>query len=164
MAYALNDMLKIRAMREDRAGTELTGARRARAAAERVRDERAETRRRFDATKDERRERVYDAVMGRVVSMDDLDRARAAVTRIDEEAMLLAEAERHAQDELAKRDRAAEAAHVRFVAASRKKAKIDQHRLAWEQEDRRMQEMRADAEMDEFTGRRMTADDDDSFD
>lgn len=164
MAYALNDMLKIRAMREDRAGTELTGARRARAAAERVRDERAETRRRFDATKDERRERVYDAVMGRVVSMDDLDRARAAVTRIDEEAMLLAEAERQAQDELTKRDQAAEAAHVRFVAASRKKAKIDQHRLAWEQEDRRMQEMRADAEMDEFTGRRMTADDDDSFD
>ena len=164
MAYALNDMLKIRAMREDRAGTELTGARRARAAAERVRDERAETRRRFDATKDERRERVYDAVMGRVVSMDDLDRARAAVTRIDEEAMLLAEAERQAQDELTKRDQAAEAAHVRFVAASRKKAKIDQHRLAWELEDRRMQEMRADAEMDEFTGRRMTADDDDSFD
>ena len=125
MAYALNDMLKIRAMREDRAGTELTGARRARSAAERVRDEKAETRRRFDATKDERRERVYDAVMGRVVSMDDLDRARAAVTRIDEEAMLLAEAERQAQAELAKRDRAAEAAHVRFVAASRKKAKID---------------------------------------
>lgn len=164
MAYALNDMLKIRAMREDRAGTELTGARRARSAAERVRDEKAETRRRFDATKDERRDRIYDAVMGRVVSMDDLDRARAAVTRIDEEAMLLAEAERQAQAELAKRDRAAEAAHVRFVAASRKKAKIDQHRLAWEQEDRRMQEMRADAEMDEFTGRRMTADDDDSFD
>ncbi len=164
MAYALNDMLKIRAMREDRAGTELTGARRARSAAERVRDEKAETRRRFDATKDERRDRIYDAVMGRVVSRDDLDRARAAVTRIDEEAMLLAEAERQAQAELAKRDRAAEAAHVRFVAASRKKAKIDQHRLAWEQEDRRMQEMRADAEMDEFTGRRMTADDDDSFD
>lgn len=164
MAYALNDMLKIRAMREDRAGTELTGARRARSAAERVRDEKAETRRRFDATKDERRDRIYDAVMGRIVSRDDLDRARAAVTRIDEEAMLLAEAERQAQAELAKRDRAAEAAHVRFVAASRKKAKIDQHRLAWEQEDRRMQEMRADAEMDEFTGRRMTADDDDSFD
>ncbi len=164
MAYALNDMLKIRAMREDRAGTELTGARRARSAAERVRDEKAETRRRFDATKDERRDRIYDAVMGRVVSRDDLDRARAAVTRIDEEAMMLAEAERQAQAELAKRDRAAEAAHVRFVAASRKKAKIDQHRLAWEQEDRRMQEMRADAEMDEFTGRRMTADDDDSFD
>ena len=29
MAYALESMLKIRAMREDRAGTELTGARRA---------------------------------------------------------------------------------------------------------------------------------------
>ena len=36
MAYSLESMLKIRAMREDRAGTELTGARRAKTAAERV--------------------------------------------------------------------------------------------------------------------------------
>ncbi len=164
MAYALNAMLKIRTMREDRAGTALTGARRARTAAERVRDEKAETLRRFDETKEARRDRIYGAVMGRVVTMDDLDQARDAVTRIDEKGMLLEEAERQAEDELQKRDREAEAARVRYVAASKKKAKIDQHRLAWEIEDRRQQEMLADAEMDEFTGRRMTADDDDSFD
>lgn len=164
MAYALNAMLKIRKMREDRAGTELTGARRARAAAERVRDEKEATLRRFDETKETRRDRIYSAVMGRVVSMDDLDRAREAVTRIDETGMLLEEAERQAEAELQKRDREAEMARVRYVAASKKKAKIDQHRLAWELEDRRQQEMLADAEMDEFTGRRLTSDDDDTFD
>ncbi len=164
MAYALNAMLKIRKMREDRAGTELTGARRARAAAERVRDEKEATLRRFDETKETRRDRIYGAVMGRVVSMDDLDRAREAVTRIDETGMLLEEAERQAEAELQKRDREAEMARVRYVAASKKKAKIDQHRLAWELEDRRQQEMLADAEMDEFTGRRLTSDDDDTFD
>ena len=96
MAYALQPMLKIRVMREDRAGVELTGARRARAAAETVRDEKAEEREAYDATKEQRRDRVYDAVMGRVVTMDDLDKARAAVTKIDEESFLLAEAERKA--------------------------------------------------------------------
>lgn len=164
MAYALQSMLKIRAMREDRAGTELTGARRARTAAEQVRDEKAQAQAEFEATKDERRDRIYDAVMGRVVSMDDLDRARDAVTKIDEEGLLLAEAERQAEEALEKRAAEAEAAHVRYISAAKNKAKIDQHRLAWEAEDRRQQEMLADAEMDEFTGRKMIADDDDSFD
>jgi len=164
MSYALQSMLRIRVMREDRAAAELTGARRARAAAEAERDERRKARAAFDESKEERRDRVYDAVMGRVVKTDELDRARAAVTRIDEESFLLAEAERQAQDDLAKRSDEESASRVRYVAASRKKAKIEQHRLAWMEEDRRIQEQAEDAEMEEFTGRRMTADDDDSLD
>lgn len=164
MAYVLQSMLKIRVMREDRAGVELTGARRARAAAETVRDEREKALETFEETKEERRDRIYDAVMGRVVTMDDLDGARAAVTRIDEEGVLLEEAERQAQDDLDKKSEEEAASHVRYIAASKKKAKIEQHKLAWMEEDRKMQEMLADAEMEEFTGRRMTADDDDSLD
>ena len=164
MGYALESMRKIRTMREERAGTELTGARRARAAAERERDEKAEARAQFEATKDVRRDRIYAAVMGRRVTRDDLDRAREAVTRIDEEGMLLEEAERAAQATLETRDREADAAKVRYVAAARNKAKIEQHRHAWEEEDRRLQELRADMELEAFTGRRLTGDDDDSLD
>lgn len=164
MAYALESMLKIRAMREDRAGTELTGARRARSAAERVLAEKTDARVRFESTKDARRDKLYAAVIGQVVSMDDLDRVRAAVTTIDEEGVLLAEAESRAQTEFDKKDQSAAAAKVRFTLAVKNKAKIDQHRLAWEEEDRKQQEMQADAEMEEFTGRRMVSDDDDSFD
>ena len=147
MGYALESMRKIRTMREERAGTELTGARRARAAAERERDEKAEA-----------------AVMGRRVTRDVLDRAREAVTRIDEEGVLLEEAERAAQATLETRDREADAAKVRYAAAARNKAKIEQHRHVWEEEDRRLQELRADMELEEFTGRRLTSDDDDTFD
>lgn len=164
MAYALESMLKIRTMREDRAGTELTGARRARDAAEHVRDEKAEEFEKYEETKDSRRDRLYAAVMGRPVKMDDLDRVRAAVTKIDEEGLLLKEAERKAEEELKQKEDEAESAHVRFIAASKNKAKIDQHKLIWQEEDRKMQEMLADAEMEEFTGRKMVADDDDSFD
>ncbi|MDO4366385.1 MAG: YscO family type III secretion system apparatus protein [bacterium] len=164
MGYALESMRKIRTMREERAGTELTGARRARAAAERERDEKAEARAQFEATKDVRRDRIYAAVMGRRVTRDVLDRAREAVTRIDEEGVLLAEAERAAQATLETRDREADAAKVRYAAAARNKAKIEQHRHVWEEEDRRLQELRADMELEEFTGRRLTSDDDDTFD
>ncbi len=164
MAYALESMRKIRAMREERAGTELTGARRARAAAEAAHDEKVQTLETYARGKDARRDRIYDAVMGRPVTRDDLDRAREAVTRIDEEGVLLEAAEREAQATLDTRDREAQAAKVRYGVAARNKAKIDQHRLAWEAEDRKLQEQRADLELEEFTGRRLVGDDDDSLD
>ena len=164
MAYALESMLKIRAMREDRAGTELTGARRAKTAAEHVLAEKAEARVSFEATKEARRDSLYGTVMGQVVSMDDLDRVRSAVTSIDEEGVLLEEAESRAKADLEKKDQAAQSAKVRYTVAVKNKAKIDQHKLAWEEEDRKLQEMRADAEMEEFTGRRLVSDDDDTFD
>ena len=164
MAYQLESMLRIRTMREDRAGTELTGARRARTAAERTRNEKAAAQTAYEEHREERRDKVFDAVIGRVVSMDDLDRARDAVSKIDEEGVLLAEATRRAQTELDEREVAAETAHRRYVAATKDRVKIDQHKLAWEEEDRRMQEQRSDAEMEEFVGRKMTSDDDDTFD
>lgn len=164
MAYALESMLKIRAMREDRAGTELTGARRAKVAAEHVLQEKTEARESFETTKESRRDQLYSSVIGQVVSMEDLDRVRVAVTTIDEEGMLLAEAESQARSDLEKKDQSARAAKVRFTVAVKNKAKIDQHKLAWEEEERKIQEMRADAEMEEFTGRRFVSDDDDTFD
>ena len=151
MAYSLESMLKIRAMREDRAGTELTGARRAKTAAERVLQEKADARTSFETTKESRRDRLYSAVTGQVVSMD-------------EEGVLLEEAEARAKADLEKKDQAAQSAKVRYTMAVKNKAKIDQHKMAWEEEERKLQEMRADAEMEEFTGRRLVSDDDDTFD
>lgn len=166
MAYALQSMLKIRGMRQDRAQTELAGARVARAKAEHELEEKAETRRKFEETKEERRDKIFDTVIGRVVSMDELDKARSAVSRIDEEAMLLLEAEQQAEHLLQKRDEETEAARVKFVVATKNKAKIDEHKSVWEEEDRKMQEMLADAEMEEFTGKRLMemSEDDDSLD
>lgn len=164
MAYALQSMLKIRGMRQDRTQTELASARVARSKAEHELEEKKDERAKFEETKEERRDRVYDAVMGRPVTMDELDMARAAVTRIDEEGVLLEEAEKKADQVFNEKDQAAEHARVKFVAATKDLTKIEEHRKAWEEEDRKEQEMRADAEMEEFTGRKMVSDDDDSLD
>lgn len=164
MSYALESLLKIRVMREDRAGTELTSARRARSSAERALAEKTEACVDFESHKDERRDKIYEAVLGRVVTMGDLDRARDAVSKIDEEGLLLAEAERQAKVVFEKKAEEAEVARVRFVAATKDKTKIDLHRAAWEEEDRKMREIQADAEMEEFSGRKLVSDDDDTFD
>lgn len=147
-------------MREDRAATDLTHARRARTAAERTLQEKEETLRKYEETKEGRRDRVYDAVMGRPVRMETLDRARDAVKRIDEEGLLLEADEKKAEQDLEQRKKEAASARVRYVAAQKNKQKMELHREVWIEEDRREQERAADAELEDFTGKRREADDD----
>ena len=161
MAYPLGSMIRIRSMREDRAATDLTRARRARTAAERTLREKTEAVERYEETKEERRDRVYDAVIGHAVKMEALDQARDAVNRIDEEGVLLEEDEKKAERDLEARTREASAARVRYVAAQKNKQKIELHREVWEEEDRKEQERLSDAELEEFAGKRQEVDNDD---
>ena len=156
MDYPLQSMLKIRVMREDRAGSALTSARRARKTAADELENRRRERARYLETKEERRDRLYDQVMGKPVSMDALDDVRTAVTRIDEEGVLLEQAEQKAEDVLKQKEREAESARVEFVGASRNRMKIDEHRNIWTEEVRLEEERAADAEMEEFTGKKGT--------
>ncbi len=164
MAYTLQPMIRIRGMREDRAQTALAGARRARAQAERILEQKTEKRIQYEETKDARRDRLFDTVMGRPVSLDALNDVRSAVSAIDEEGVLLEQDERKAADELQVKEEEAEAAHIVYAAAAKNLAKIQEHRKAWEEEDRKMLEMLADAEMEEFAGRKLVSEDDDTFD
>ena len=91
MAYILQPLLKIRLMREDRASGELTAARQAREAAEEVLEARRQDLVRYEETREERRDRIYDAIIGQTVSRDRLDLAAEGVARIDEEGALKAD-------------------------------------------------------------------------
>lgn len=165
MAYALQSMLKIRGMREERAQTELAAARSARAQAQHELEKKIEERQKFEETKEERRDKIFATVMGRVVSMTDLDQVRSAVSGIDEQGMLLEEAEHKAEHVLEEREAETEVARGRFAAASKDLAKIVEHKSVWEEEYAKMQEMVADAEMEEFTGKKLheLSEDDDSM-
>ena len=134
MAYALQSMLKIRGMREERAQTELAAARSARAQAQHELEKKIEERKKFDETKEERRDKIFDTVMGRVVTMTDLDNVRSAVSGIDEQGMLLEEAEHKAEHVLEEREAETEVARGRFAAASKDLAKIVEHKSVWEEE------------------------------
>ena len=159
MAYALQSMLRIRRMKEDRAQTNLAKARADRRLAEIELERRSDAVIRFEATKDERRDKIYETVIGRVVKMDDLDHVRAAVTQVDEEGLLLAEAERKAGEEVKRHDQLVDAAHGLFVTALKDREKIEQHRRIWLEEEHREQERIADNEMDEFAVRKVSYDD-----
>ena len=91
MSYTLQPLLRIRTMREDRASGELVAARRAVAAAESALDARRQELSSYEETKEARRDRIYDAIMGREVSREQLDIANEGVARIDEEGVLKAD-------------------------------------------------------------------------
>ncbi len=159
MAYILQPLLAIREMREDRASGELTAARQAVSVAETAVADRKHELEKYEETKEDRRNRIYDTIMGRPVSRDQIDLAQEGVARIDEEGAIRLDNLHQAESELKKRQSAAEAAHEAFVAASKERMKISEHRGIWLAEEAKEQEARAEGELEDFTGRKQNLDD-----
>ena len=154
MPYALQPMLRIRQRREDAAGAALVAARVEERAAAKTLEERKEELAEYERTKEERRDRVYDAVMGRPCTMDDLDKAREGVARIDEEGTLKADNVARAEGVLHEKEAASAAAQGALNLAIKNRMKIEEHREAWVQEDLKEQERAAEFELEDFTGRK----------
>ncbi len=164
MAYLLQSLLNIREMREDRAGKALVAARHSRDLAKTELENRRVKLARYEGEKESRRDKVFAAIIGRAVSRQDIDLAREAVARIDEEGALLKDGVVRAEGELEAKEVEADKANKLFVVATRSHQKIVQHRAIWEAEEKKLAEQAADREMEEFTGRKMTDDDSDDFD
>ena len=147
-------MIRIRQRREDAAGAALVVARTEERAAAKTLEERKEELAEYERTKEERRDRVYDAVMGRPCTMDDLDKAREGVARIDEEGILKADNVARAEGALHEKEAASAAAQSALNLAIKNRMKIEEHRAAWVEEDRLDQERHAEFELEDFTGRK----------
>ncbi|MBQ6473624.1 MAG: YscO family type III secretion system apparatus protein [Victivallales bacterium] len=156
MAYALQSMLRIRTMREDRASAELSAARQEVRRAEQNLEESKETLRQFEATKEERRDRIYATVIGHAVSREAIDRMLEGVARIDEEGALKADNVNLAIGKLKERQEAAEKARVGFIKASKERMKISEHKAVWLAEEAKDQEHRQEIELEDFTGKKNT--------
>ena len=154
MAYTLQPLLKIRMMREDRATGELTAARLALATAEEALAARQRDFAEWEETKEDRRDRIYDAIIGRKVSLEQLDIANEGVARIDEEGVLKADNVKRAEGVVKEKAEAAEAARANLNLAIKNRMKIDEHRAVWLAEDAKAQEARAEGELEDFVVRK----------
>ena len=141
-------------MREDRAAGELTAARQALVAAEETLAARRRELEDFEATKDERRDSIYAAVMGRTVSREQLDMVTEGVARIDEEGALKADNVVRADAERQKCEEGVETARVNLTVATKNRMKIDEHRAVWLTEEAKAEEARAEGELEDFTVRK----------
>lgn len=154
MPYLLQPLLRIRTMREDRASGELVAAKQALAVAEEKLAARQRELADYEATKEERRDRIYDTVMGRPVSREQLDLVNEGVARIDEEGVLKADNVTRADDERKAREADAQTARVNLTIATKNRMKIDEHKAVWLDEDAKAQEARAEGELEDFIVRK----------
>ena len=151
MAYVLQPLLRIRMMREDRASGELVAAKRDLAVAEEALAARQRDLAEWEGTKEERRDRIYAAIMGVTVSREQLDLANEGVARIDEEGMIKADNVKRAESERKRCEEAAEAARRNLNLATKNRMKIDEHKAVWLADDAKAQEARAEGELEDFT-------------
>ena len=155
MSYLLQPLLRIRAMREDRASGELSAARRELATAEAALEARRRDLAAYEETKEERRDRIYDAIMSRAVSREQIDLANAGVARIDEEGVLTADNVARAEAERKKREEAAAAARRNLFLATKDRMKIDEHKGIWLAVEAAEEEHRAEGELEDFVVRKL---------
>ena len=141
-------------MREDRATGELTAARRALAEAEEVLAARQRDLAEYEDTKEERRDRIYDAIIGREVSRDQIDIANEGVARIDEEGVLKSDNVKRAEGVVKEKADAAEVARANLNVAIKNRMKIDEHKAVWIAEEAKEQEARAEGELEDFIVRK----------
>jgi hypothetical protein len=154
MSYTLQPLLRIRTMREDRALGELVAAKRNLAQAEEALAARQHDLEEWEKTKEERRDRIYDAIIGREVSRDQIDMANEGVARIDEEGVLKADNVKRAEGEVKEKEAAADAARTNLNIAIKNRMKIDEHKAVWLAEEAKEQEARAEGELEDFTVRK----------
>ena len=158
MAYALESLMKIRVRREDAARSELTAARHKVAEAKNELEARKNDLREYERTKEERRDRIYAAIIGRAVSADDLALAREGVSRIDDEGNLKADNVLRAEGVLKDRQREAETAREGLVLATKNRMKIDAHHENHLREEAAWADMRQEIELEDFTGKKVIDD------
>lgn len=158
MAYELNSLMTIRERRQDVARGELVASRHKVAEAESELQSRINDLREYERTKDERRDRIYDAIIGRAVSLDDLQIAQEGISRIDEEGNLKSDNIIRAEDVLKERKKDEALAHDRFIVATKSKMKIEAHHVDWQRVQSLESERRQEIELEDFTGKKVSDD------
>ena len=158
MAYALESLMKIRVRREDAARGELVAAQQRVAQAQNERAARKNDVLEYERTKEERRDRIYAAVIGRTVTADDLAMAREGVSRIDDEGNLKADNVLRAEGVLKDRQLEAETARDGFVLATKNKMKIAEHRENHLRDEAAWADRRQEIELEDFTGKKVIDD------
>ena len=153
MKYPLEDLRRIRAMREDRAARLVARERQALAAARSETGRREQIHADFVHHRPEEEEVLFRRVARRSVRMLDLDEFRAGIEALQARETELAHDVEHAKLEEAEaqaRSEQAEADHRRRLAEL---DRLDQHKETWQEEQALEMMMREERELEDHTSR-----------
>lgn len=156
--YELEQLLVIRTRREDRARGDLQVARQAVSRAEADLEKQQLVLEDYNKSKEARRSRIYDSIIGREVKRDDIELAREGVARIDREGVLKADNVERAKEVLKEKKLSAEKSKAQYILTAKERSKIIEHKTDWEKDYQRELEYRQDIELEDFTGKKVKDD------
>lgn len=163
-AYALDKLLDIRHKREDDLTQELTRAKQAIPPAEQAALDAKREHDDFAAQKPQREQELYNAVLNQIVRREQLDALKIQLAELDRHLLALAEKQQRAEQELQRRQQEAETARLNLLAATKNRMKLDTHKDAWLQEEKKRENDRLEAEAaDRVTAPNYVGEDDDSL-
>jgi type III secretion protein O len=148
--YPLQDLLRVRQFREDNASNELTAQRKRVAEAEALVEQRKRERAEFHDWREQEEERLYQSVVQKQVTRQDLDDLRDTIAnhRAHEDDLLVKVKESETALEQARES--LRKAHAAWLAAQKSRQKITEHREQWLLEEAREAENFADKELEDF--------------
>ena len=151
MAYPLQPLLSVRAFREDNAKAAVSAAEAAVRQAEAEADAKRAELARYLQWLPEEKERRYDGIMGKEMTLADLDAFKAGLAVLDDGVFTREDAVQEAEKVVGQRKADLAAAQAALTAARKEKMKIEAHRDIWTQAAAREAEHAADLELEDFT-------------
>ena len=150
MRYVLEDLVRIRRLREDRAQREVVKRRHDVEKAFQLLVERKQQLSDYTGWRLEKEELLYGRVRNKVISLKDLDDLRAEVSFMRDQEAALAKAVQDAEAELRTAREGLERAKADYHLAVKESRKIDEHKTLWVAETNKEEEQAAEKEMEDF--------------
>jgi len=148
--YPLQSLLSVRLFREEGAKNAVRAAERRAAEARAEMDKRRQELERYRHWRPKEENRLYDAIMGQPLSLEDMATFRASLTALAEAEEERVQAVTEAQTIVVQREQEVTAARKAVATARREAAKIEAHRDIWLAEARKEAERLEDVELEEF--------------
>lgn len=148
--YPLQPLLAVRQYRENAAQTRLRQAERAAREAQDILAQREKEHERYQLWRVAEEDRRYTAIMGQLLSLDDLDRFKAGLAQLRDEELLREEDVLKARKNLDAALSAVADAKLAVRTAQRETARIVAHKDIWLEEARKEAERKEDLESEEF--------------
>ena len=151
MAYPLQPLLSVRSFREDNAKAAVSAAEAALRQAEDAAEKSRAELERYQQWLPEEKERRYAGIMGKLMSLADLDSFKAGLSLLDDGVLTREDAVQQAEKIVEERRNKLRAAQLALTSARKEKMKIDMHKDIWSQEAAKEAERAAELEMEDFT-------------
>ena len=162
--YVLEPLLDIRKKREDDLQQQLIKARNDLQMAEEARDKAKQDLEDYVADMPEKKARLYATVMNIVVKREQLDKLKEALADLERQKLALAEKLEQARLQVEEARQTLEQTQKNLLLATKNTMKLDNHKDAWLQEEKRIETENEEKELEDLHSKvSPVSDDDDSL-